>query len=158
MNRRERRAQKKTTSGPKNLPKELTQALSSLESLQELTGLVERLKPYTDNVEQLGAALDSANEALEKAQSENAELKASFDIQRQVYLRMFATGMDIPLEDVLTMEAQIREKLDADTTTRAGEDSPENEAQETSSSPDTSGGLETASTEGHQAGRIDPGP
>lgn len=139
MNRQTRRLQEK------RIPKELTQVLSTIQGLEEFAKLAERLKPHLENIEQLANQLEIAKEAVQNAQAENTELRAILEEQRQTFLQLFAIGMDIPLGEVLSMEAKIqneRETNNADTTAQ-----PETEATEEDPSTDTPGGLETALTE-----------
>jgi chromosome segregation ATPase len=114
MNKRpqQRRTQKAA------IPKELTQMLASLGSLQEFASVAERLKPQLTKIERFAAELEVANEVLQKIKAENKELRAAIEEQRQTFLRMFATGMDISYEEVLSIESRIQKtEEDANTTT-----------------------------------------
>ena len=79
--------------------------------VQDLAALVERVKPYLEIIEPLTEQLKSTNAALQEAQAENSELRNILEEQRQVFLRMFATGMDIPLEQVRSLETRISNEV-----------------------------------------------
>lgn len=89
--------------------------------LQEFAELAERVKPFLNTIDQLSSRLDEASDALAGAKHESVELRAALEQQRQVFLRLCAQGMGITVEQVLSMEADIREQLstenrsDADT-------------------------------------------
>lgn len=132
MNRYERRLQERNSR--KGLPKELTQALATLGSLQEFSKLSEQLKPYLEKIELLATKLENIDEVLQEAEKENTALRTLLEEQRQTFLRMLAVGMGIPLKDVLLIESQAQsEWKNADTpTTQAAR-----EITETNQSPNS---------------------
>jgi hypothetical protein len=112
MNRHTRRAQATAPAG--SMPAEIAKALATINSLQEFASVAEKLKPFLANAEQLSARLDEAREALVVAQEENSALRAELLLQRQIFLRMFAQGMGLPLTEVLSMEESIQGQLAID--------------------------------------------
>jgi hypothetical protein len=111
MNRHARRVQATASIGKPTLPAEITKALATINSLQEFAAVADRLKPFLANAERLSAQLDEARSALALAQAENVSLRTVIEHQRQVFLRMFAQGMGIPLTEVLSIEASIQGQL-----------------------------------------------
>lgn len=145
MNRQTRRNLKRKGASPPDLSK----ALSSLESLQQLSELSQKLGPYLENIEQLSQQLRETTDSLQRAEAELIE-------QRQIFLNLIAIGMGISIEQVLSMEAQIRESIkNADATTGAEKDG--KEAQK-DPSPETAGRLEETPTEDDSKGSGEPGP
>lgn len=129
MNRQQRRrAQAAGVAVPSTQGKslDLGKMAATLGSLQEFADVVEKLKPLLDTVGQLSARLEAASEALAAAQRENVELRSLLETQRQVFLRLCAQGMGITVEEVLSMDAAIREQLAA-TENHDADSSPEPE-------------------------------
>jgi len=150
MNRATRRAKEKK----KPVPKELTQILSALGPLQEVVELAQRIKPELEKIDQLMIQLEAANEALQKAEAENTALRNMLETQRQVFLRLFATGMDIPLDQVLSIEARLLNEVENART-------PNSETAEISTSDsaaDPSGRLEEVITPSNPEGREESRP
>lgn len=112
MNRHARRGQ----AAQPQLPADVSKALSTIQSLQELSSVVERLNLFLSEADKLEVRLAEAQAAVQSAQAENSLLRSTLETQRQTFLRMFAQGMGISLEDVLSMEQAIQGQLtDANT-------------------------------------------
>jgi len=121
MNRHARRSQ--AAQAPK-LPAavDVSKALSTIQSLQELSSVVERLNLFLSEADKLEVRLADAQSAVQAAQTENTLLRGALETQRQTFLRMFAQGMGISLEDVLSMEQAIQGQLaDANTSSESVE-------------------------------------
>jgi DNA repair ATPase RecN len=83
----------------------------AMEGVREFTGLVERLQPHLAQIEELQSQLESATELLGVMQDENRTLQAALIEQRAIYLHMFARGMGVSLDTVLSMETEIQNLL-----------------------------------------------
>jgi regulator of replication initiation timing len=107
MNRHTRRSQ--AAQGQK-LPasEDVSKALSTIQSLQELASVVERLNLFLGEAAKLEERLAEAQSSVQAAQAENSLLREALEKQRQTFLRMFAQGMGISMEDVLSMERDIQ--------------------------------------------------
>jgi len=90
---------------------DISKALSTIESLKELSSVVERLNLFLVEADKLEVRLADAQAAVRSAQAENSSLRAAMESQRQTFLRMFAQGMGISLEDVLLMERSIQGQI-----------------------------------------------
>ena len=122
MNRHLRRSQaaQKLTG-----PSEVSKALASIQSLQELSSIVDQLNLFLVEADKLEGRLAEAQAAVRAAQAENLALHGALETQRQTFLRMFAQGMGISLEDVLSMERSIQGQLtDANTPSEPSERGP----------------------------------
>ena len=83
-------------------------ASKSLEGLREVAGIAEKLQPYLAEMKDLQAELEGATQLLRAIQGEHNALQAAMVNQREIFLRMFARGMGVPLDTVLSMESEIQ--------------------------------------------------
>ena len=125
MNRKTRRAAAKRPTG---VPEALSQATQALGALQEVQDLANRLGPVMEGLEALQAQIQHLHSALEASKADNELLRAQLARQREIHLRLFAAGMDVPLEKILLMEGEIENQIgsepDADTYPRQTQDDP----------------------------------
>lgn len=137
MNRQQRRRAQAVgltvPSAPQTL--DLGKVAATLSSLQEFAEVAEKLKPLLETVGPLSARLEEAGEALAAAQRENGELRSLLETQRQVFLRLCAQGMGITVEEVLSMEAAIREQLPTERNDADSSPEPEHAAEAGHSGP-----------------------
>lgn len=115
-----------------------------------IEALVSKLKTDLDIIEK---SLQNANESLREAQRENDYLRAEIQKQRHVFLNLFSMGMDLPLEQVKSLEsALLQEMQDANKI-----NDPENRLS-TTESPDAQRGLETTIEKGDSESGNNQGP
>jgi DNA repair ATPase RecN len=80
-------------------------------SLGDISESVDKLQPFMTKLEELKAQLDNAAQLLMETRSENAALMSALDTQRAVYLRLFAQGMGVSLDTVVSMAEGIQAQL-----------------------------------------------
>jgi hypothetical protein len=106
MNRHQRRA---LATKPQSA--DLREAVSGLGSLQELAKLVEQLRPVLDEAQQLSGKLEAAYSELQHVRDENVVMHAQLELQHETFVHLLAELTQMPVEKVLSMEAQIQERL-----------------------------------------------
>jgi hypothetical protein len=84
----------------------------TLDGIREFAGIAEKLQPYLAQIEQLQSQLEGATQLLRDIQDEQRTLQMAMGDQREVFLRMFATGMGVPLDTVLSMETEIHHAIE----------------------------------------------
>ena len=70
----------------------------------ELAGIAAQLQPHLAQIEGLQSQLQSTEQLLR-------EIQVAINEQRAVMMRMFAQGMGVSLDTVLSMESEIRHAL-----------------------------------------------
>ena len=113
MNRHARRASNSKTPH--------AEVSKTLEGFREFARLAEEIKPYLaqigalqDELErttQILRELEKVPQDLRAIQSENRALREELNFQAAVFRRMFARGMDVPLDTIVSMETEIRHAL-----------------------------------------------
>lgn len=76
--------------------------------IREFASIAEKLNPYLAQLGELQTQLGGVEQLLREAQEENSALRAALLEQRAVYLRLFARGMGVSLDSVISMETEFR--------------------------------------------------
>lgn len=76
-----------------------------LSGINELAGIAEQLQPHLAQIEGLQSQLQSTTQLLH-------EIQVAITEQHAVLMRMFAQGMGVSLDTVLSMETEIRHALE----------------------------------------------
>jgi vacuolar-type H+-ATPase subunit C/Vma6 len=113
MNRHARRAAKSKTPH--------AEVSKTLEGIREFASIAEEFKPYLAQIGALQAQLESATQILRELenipqdlralQDENRALRGELKFHAAVFRRMFARGMDVPLDTIVSMETEIHNAL-----------------------------------------------
>jgi hypothetical protein len=79
--------------------------------LGDLSGIAAKLQPYLEQIEGLKVQLCEATELLRQARIEHASLVSALDAQQELYFRLFAQGMGVPLDTIISMASQIQAQI-----------------------------------------------
>lgn len=80
-------------------------------SLDGISGVAEKLEPFMAQLEELRIQLANATELVRLTHLENESLANALTTQRAVYLRLFAQGMGVSVDTVLSMAEEIQAQL-----------------------------------------------
>jgi hypothetical protein len=89
--------------------------MANLQAVVEMAGpmqqILEQFEQIQPVLDELPVRFEEAETLLKAARAENLVLRQQLEQQRQVFLRMFAQGMGIPLEQVLSMESDMQNQI-----------------------------------------------
>lgn len=105
MNRHARRAGQ--VSGVGDPMANLRSFQETLSKMAPLVEIPQKLQPMLDEAAQLANRLEGSKSTLDALD----QVRRGLELQRQVFLRMFAQFAGVSLEEVLSIEAQVREGL-----------------------------------------------
>ena len=80
-------------------------------SLDEISTTAEKLQPFMAQLEELQNQLANASALLSQTRLENVAIMSALKTQRAVYLRLFAQGMSVSLDTVISMADEIQAQL-----------------------------------------------
>lgn len=80
-------------------------------SLAEISGTAEKLQPFLGQINALQEQLEHALGLLAQTRADNESLMKALNVQQAVYYRLFAQGMGVSLDSVLSMVVAIQAQL-----------------------------------------------
>lgn len=80
-------------------------------SLEEISGTAEKLQPFLGQINALQEQLGHALGLLAQTRADNESLMKALNDQQAVYYRLFAQGMGVSLDSVLSMVEAIQAQL-----------------------------------------------
>jgi|SRR5215467_15130160 len=76
-----------------------------------ISDAADKLQPFVAQIDELQAQLVSAADLVAQTRLENAALMSALNTQQAVYYRLFAQGMGVSLDTVLSMAEAIQTQL-----------------------------------------------